>query len=83
MSRERNHSDNTKLTRRVEEMVKQQLDTFKAAYDAEFHEKLLKGQDEAYKKGRKDAEMKDLDLWIPPVDPRLVERAIWKTSVVC
>ncbi len=74
-SRERNHLDNTKLTRKVEDMVKQQLASFKAAYDAEFQDKLMKGQDEAYKKGRKDAEMKDLDLWIPPVDPRLVERA--------
>lgn len=31
--------------------------------------------EDAYKKGRQDAELKELQLWIPPVDPRLVERA--------
>ncbi len=31
--------------------------------------------EDAYKKGRQDAELKELQLWIPPVDPKLVERA--------
>lgn len=31
--------------------------------------------EDAYKKGRRDAELKELHLWIPPVDPKLVEKA--------
>jgi len=63
------------MSRQVEQLVKKQLDNFKQAYDEEFQEKLVKGCDEAYRKGRKEAELKDADHWLPPVDPKLVERA--------
>ncbi len=75
IARERPHLSNSRLTREVEDIVQQQLNTFKTAYDMEFQEKLTRGQDEAYRRGKKDAETKDLDHWLPTVDPRLVERA--------
>lgn len=64
-----------KSIREVEAIVKKQLDAFKEIYDAEMQQKLEKSQDEAYKKGRRDAEMKSVEQWIPPVDPKLVEKA--------
>ncbi len=61
--------------RDVEAMVKQQLDSFKQAYDEEVQGKLEKSTEEAYRRGRKDAEMKDLESWTPSVDPKILEKA--------
>jgi len=38
--------------------------------------------EEAYKKGRQEAEMKEIQLWIPSVDQKLVERAK-KLEFIC
>lgn len=65
----------TRITREVEAIVKQQLDNFKQAYNEEFQEKLNQSREEAYRRGRKDAEMKDLESWTPSVDPRILEKA--------
>lgn len=64
-----------KSIREVEAIIKKQLDVFKEGYDAEMQVKLERSQEEAYKKGRRDAEMKSVEQWIPPVDPKLVEKA--------
>ncbi len=60
-SERRDSVKSTKLSREVEAMVKQQLDSFKQAYDEEVQIKMKESSEEAYRRGRKEAEMKDFE----------------------
>lgn len=75
-SRERRGSTrSTSLSREVEAIVKQQLDSFKQAYDEQMQIKMKESSEEAYRKGRKEAEMKDFESWTPSIDPKILEKA--------
>ncbi len=59
-------------------LLKQSIASIKNELRLELQQQLHdvdKRIEDAYKKGRQDAELKELQLWIPPVDPKLVERA--------